>query len=187
MRRIQLGWSGRDGVLLAGFKKETSAHFSSSKWWKVSHVLGSYVFYGVGSLVVTSGRQNAESYCNTLQNNLLSFVAETFGEQKTWVFQQDNAPIYTARLTRSWLNTHQVRTLPWPARCPDLNIIENVWGELVRHVYKRGRRFQTLDELEANIREAWASISTDYLFKLYRSMSRRLIQVIEQKGAETRY
>ena len=79
-------------------------------------------------LVVTSSRQNAESYCNTLQNNLLSFVAETFGEQSTWVFQQDNAPIHTARLTCSWLNTHQVRTLPWPARSLDLNIIKKRLG-----------------------------------------------------------
>ena len=105
----------------------------------------------------------------------------------TWVFQQDNAPIHTARLTRSWLTSKQIRTLPWPARSPDLNIIENVWEELVRHVYKRGRRFETLEELESQIRTAWANITTDYLFKLYRSMSRRLIQIIEKKGAETGY
>ena len=149
--------------------------------------LGAFFFHAVRPLVVTNGRQNAESYCNTLRNNLLSFVVEIFGEQRTWVFQQDNAPIHIARVTRSWLNTHRVPTLPWPARSTDLKIIKNVWRELVRHVYKRERRFQTRDELEANIDEAWASISTDYFFKLYRSMSRRLIQVIEQKGAETRY
>ena len=64
----------------------------------------------------------------------------------------------------------------------------------MRHVYKRGRRFETLAELEEKVREAWDNISTDYLFELYHlfelyrssSMSRRLIQVIE-KGGETSY
>ena len=148
---------------------------------------GAISFYGVGPLVVTSGRQTAASYCNTLEKNLPPFIAETFGEQMTWVFQQDNAPIHTAQLTRSWLTSENIRTLPWPARSPDLNIIENVWVELIRHVYKCGRRFETLEELKSQIRTAWANITTDYLFKLYCSMSRRLIQVIEKKGAETSY
>ena len=42
---------------------------------------GATSFYGVGILVVNSGRQNAESYFQILDNNLLSFVAETLREQ----------------------------------------------------------------------------------------------------------
>ena len=44
---------------------------------------GAIPFYGVGLLVVTSGRQNAASYCNTLEKYLPVFIAETFGEQTT--------------------------------------------------------------------------------------------------------
>ena len=46
---------------------------------------------------------------------------------------------------------------------------------------------EALSELEENFREAWATVTTDSLFKLYRSMSRSLIQVIENKEAETSY
>ena len=85
-------------------------------------------FYGVGLLVVTEGKQNAKMYCKTLEDGLLPAAAEVFGEESTWAFQQDNASIHTAKVTREWLFQRSVRTLPWSARSPDLNVIENVWG-----------------------------------------------------------
>ena len=65
---------------------------------------GCITFYGVGLLVVTEGKQDARKYCKTLEDGLLSVAAEVFGEQRTWTFQQDNAPIHTAKVTREWLS-----------------------------------------------------------------------------------
>lgn len=28
--------------------------------------------------------------------------------------------------------------MEWPAKSPDINIIENIWGRLARDVYKQG-------------------------------------------------
>ncbi len=40
------------------------------------------------------------------------------------IFQQDLAPVHTAKSTKSWLNDHGVGVLDWPAKSPDLNPIE---------------------------------------------------------------
>jgi len=144
-------------------------------------------FYGAGILVFLDGRKDSKKYVETLKSELLPVAAELFGEQNTWVFQQDNEPIHTSHLTRSWLLDNAAKTLPWPARSPYLNIIENVWGYLAGKVYARNRSFENICQLKLPIKEAWASIATDYIFSLYRSIPRRPLAVIDRKGDATTY
>ena len=159
---------------MAPLAKGITAFFNTSSGGCIS-------FYGVGLLVVTEGKQDAQKYCKTLNDGLLSVAAEVFGEQRTWAFQQDNAPIQTAKLTRQWLAERSIRSLPWPARSPDLNIIENVWGLMARKVYCGNRSFENFKELKERIVNVWQQITPDYLFQLYRSMPRRLLTVITKK------
>ena len=123
----------------------------------------------------------------TLESGLLPVAADVFGEQQTFVFQQDNGAIHTARITREWLSTRSIRTLPWPARSPDLNIIENVRGLLARKVYANNKSFETVADLKQTIEGEWKFISTDYLFKLCNRIPRRLLFVIDKKGDATKY
>ncbi|GFX70694.1 transposable element Tc1 transposase [Trichonephila clavipes] len=46
------------------------------------------------------------------------------------IFQQDNARPHTARFAQDILR--HFRTLPWPARSPDLSPVEYVWDQLKR-------------------------------------------------------
>ena len=50
------------------------------------------------------------------------------GPRGSPIFQQDNAPVHTARVCRDFLRKNSVDVMPWPNRSPDLNIIENVWS-----------------------------------------------------------
>ncbi len=68
----------------------------------------------------------------TLEHFMLPSADKLYGDAD-FIFQQDLAPAYTAKGTKSWFNDHGVTVLDWPANSPDLNPIENLW------VLSRGR------------------------------------------------
>ena len=63
------------------------------------------------------------------------------------MFQQDGAATHTAKLTREYFIEEKIHELPWVARSPDMNPIENIWGTFVRALYKEGQQFDNLDDL----------------------------------------
>lgn len=144
-------------------------------------------FYGLTEIVFLEGRQDSQCYCATLEKALLPFVAEIYGSQRIWRLQQDNAPIHISAHTRDWMRRNSVNTLSWPARSPDLNIIENLWGLLVRRVYCNARQFGNEQDLKEAIEEAWATIDQESISRLFRSLTRRMLAVIEVKGRATKY
>ena len=44
-----------------------------------------------------------------------------------FILQQDNCSIQVSKPMKEWMAKMNMTTLEWPARSPDLNLIENVW------------------------------------------------------------
>ncbi len=108
---------------------------------------------GVGQLCFLKSTVNAAIYQEILEHFMLPFI-----------FQQDLAPAYTAKGTKSWFNDHGVTVLDWPANLPDLNPIDNLWGIVKRKM--RDTRPNNADELKATVKETWASIPPQQCHKL---------------------
>lgn len=138
-----------------------------------------------GPLVFCDGRMNSKKYVTMLQDNLLRQAVKIGG--KNWIFQQDNASIHASRETNAFFEAKNVRILQWPSKSPDLNIIENLWGDLARAVYASGRQFNNVSELKLAITSAWSRISQEKVKNLYHSLPDRIFQIIESKGGFTRY
>ena len=87
-------------------------------------------------LAFLQGKQKSADYNKVLENNLLPFAEKMYGAN--YVFQQDK-PIHSSKLTRTFYQERNINVLSWPDRSPDLNPIENAWRKLSGLVYKDGR------------------------------------------------
>ncbi len=122
---------------------------------------------GVGPLAI---------YQEILEHFILPSADKLYGDAD-FIFQQDLAPVHTAKGTKSWFNDHGVTVLDWPANSPDLNPIENLWGIVKRKM--RDTRPNNADELKATVKETWASIPNQQCHKLITSMPRQIEAVIK--------
>ena len=151
---------------------------------------GGSVMAGIGYFDNTSikfivGRMNGVRYINLIEKQINNH-AECIS-RPDYIFQQDNAPVHTSRLVQSYFNENNISILPWPARTPDLNIIENFWPELVHNVYANGKQYQHVQKLKNAIVREWDKLNQNYIQKLYKSIANRTIEVIENKGGCTHY
>ncbi len=131
---------------------------------------------GVGPLCFLKTNVTASVYQELLEHFILPSADQLF-KGADFIFQQDLAPVHTAKSTKSWLNDHGVGVLDWPANSPDLNVKRKM----------RNKRPKNADELKATVKETWASIPPQQCHKLITSMPCRIEAVIKAKGAPTKY
>jgi len=125
---------------------------------------------------------NAAMYI--LDDNLLQSALD-LGLKRRFIFQQDNDPKHTAKITKEWLRDNSVNVLEWPSQSPDLNPIEDLWRDLKMAVHRRSP--SNLMELERFCKEEWEKLPKNRCAKLVASYSKRLEAVIAAKGASTKY
>jgi transposase len=128
------------------------------------------------------GKVNAAVYQSVLEK----FFKEHFKRRdRKMCFQQDNAPVHTAKRIEQFLCRKGITVLPWPPRSPDLSPIENLWSQVARAVKKR--RYNSKDALWESVQKEWDAISPRALKILYDSMPERLQLVKKARGDSIRY
>ena len=125
---------------------------------------------------------NAEKYIGVLEGHLEPFM--TLNGCDT--FMHDGAPCHKAKKVSQWLKDRHVGVLDWPGNSPDLNPIENMWNYMKNDL-------QTCDtgsipKLTTAIKKLWCTrLTPDYCKKLSHSMPDRIQQVLNGRGAMTKY
>jgi transposase len=146
------------------------------------HIWGAICVDGTFALEFLDENVTSTTYLELLERRLQPVMTEL--RQKTLLFQQDNARPHTAKKLTNFFIKNNIIKIPWPAQSPDLNIIENVWNQMKKTMKSS---YETQLELRHDLQEAWSSIDSSFIKKLYDSIPRRLEAVIKAKGQSTKY
>lgn len=158
---------------------DNSGRFAVNVWGWISAE-------GPGALHIIDGRLTAQKYVELLEEVMLPSVRNRFPND--FIFQHDNSPIHTARVVRNWLDQNEIDVLPWAAKSPDLNPIENIWGFMTKKIYNHEFRPRNREELSQAIQNEWNNLEEDYNMRnLIESMQRRLQSVLNCNGGSTKY
>ena len=50
-------------------------------------------------------------------------------------FQEDNSSVHKAKVVQDFMTNAKIKILQWPAKSPDLNIVEDIWKLLSNDIY----------------------------------------------------
>jgi transposase len=135
---------------------------------------------GKGLLFKFDGNVNSLTYQAALTRALPLLLAPNA------IFQQDGAPAHKSKSTQNFFSRRGIIAMDdWPAQSPDLNIIEQVWPLLKGKVALHKAR--TKNELWQVTLEEWNKIPTEFISRLYDSISHRITEVIHKHGGHTKY
>lgn len=143
-------------------------------------VWGAISYKGMINLGGIDGKMDSQYYQHVLSESHIPDLDKMHGED--WVFQHDNAAVNSSNLTKTFLDANEAVVMDWQTKSPDVNIIESVWGHMARRVYQNGRQYVSVSDLQEAIMEAWEVIDTRYIRSLYRSISTRLVEIVENQG-----
>ncbi len=134
-------------------------------------VWGCFTKYNLSPLVRLDGKITGAVYIDILKDYLLPFL-DDLDDWENYLFQEDNAPIHTARIVKSWKEENEVNGIPWPAQSPDLNPIENLWDKLERQVRAHTSLPKNREDLWEILQEEWLNIDINRFQNLVDSMPR---------------
>lgn len=146
-------------------------------------VWGCFSWEGVGPIHLIENIMDRFVYKDLLETVMLPYAEENM--PLVWRFQQDNDPKHSSKLVSEWFRDHNLNVVEWPSQSPDLNPIENLWGELKRQLSKLP--CSNKKQLWENIQKAWYNIPVETCRKLISSMPKRIEAVLKNRGGYTGY
>ncbi|KAJ7325326.1 hypothetical protein JRQ81_018346 [Phrynocephalus forsythii] len=137
---------------------------------------------GTGELHFIERTMNANINCDILKQSMIPSL-QRLGRRA--VFQHDNNPKHTSKMTTALLKKLRVRGMDCPSMSPDLNPIEHLWGILKQkiEVCKVSNIYRLCD---VNMEE-WKMTLVATCEALVNSMPKRVKEVLENNGGHTKY
>ncbi|GFT51427.1 transposable element Tcb2 transposase [Trichonephila clavipes] len=121
--------------------------------------------------IIDAGSVNGTRYCNEILLPYVCLFRGAIGQQ--FLFMDDNAPCHRTVAAEQLLESEDIERMDWPARSPDLNPMELVWGLLGRRLAARTLPPVTIRELRLALQYEWAAMPQQLIDTLILSKGRR--------------
>ncbi|GFV22733.1 transposable element Tcb2 transposase [Trichonephila clavipes] len=118
--------------------------------------------------VVANGTMTGQRYIDEVLLPHVRLFRGAVGDK--FVFMVDNATCHRTLAVQDCLDSEGIQRLVWPARSPDLNPIENVWGALGRQVAGRNYPPTNKNTLIRALTEEWDKLPQQLLDNVVQSM-----------------
>ena len=182
----QWNLQGNDGFISVWTKTKYSySRITATNLRKGLMVWGAISASGRMQLICIEEKINSEIYQEMLENDFFKNVKDILPDG--FIFQQDNAPPHSAKATKEYLEDKKIPLLEWPPCSPDLSPIENIWGIMTKKVYANGKTYMNVNDLWDAIVSAWHQIPVNVFTKLYESIPKCLVSVLEEKGKRIKF
>lgn len=141
---------------------------------------------GPGELVEVGGRMNGDRYLEIIRDVMIPSVRVAYPEGQIFLVQ-DNSAVHRSAKVKKWLKTQpDITVFDWPSKSPDLNPIENVWGQMVLNWDPV--QVKTKQNLDEEVNRTWELMrNTKICSNLVASMKNRLKEIVEDDGYPLRY
>ncbi len=136
---------------------------------------------GTGELQFIEETMNANMYGDILKQSMIPSLRR-LGRRA--VFQHDNDPKHTSKMTTVLLKKLRVKVMDWPSMSPDLNPIEHMWGILKLKMEER--KVSNIHHLCDVVMEEWKRTPVATSEALVNSIPKRVKAVLENNGGHTK-
>jgi len=123
------------------------------------------------------GKIDSKTFSKFLRNEALPAIKAKHPTR--WILQQDNAPPHKGE-TLDVIEEEKIETVTWPAKSPDLNPIEQVWGWMAKEVDHKS--FKNLHELEECVYSIWEKVPKDVILAYIKKLNDKAQYVLDNNG-----
>ncbi len=129
------------------------------------------------------GNLNSEAYQALLRDHVIPAVDAMF-KNKPWVLVHDRASCHTSASTAAMLEEEGIEHMHLPAKSPDLNPVDNLFGIAAENLDKMNP--PDASEFADYVAQSFASVPESALTNMVESYTKRLRRIINHKGLYTR-
>ena len=131
------------------------------------------------------GILNGQRYLREILQPLVVPALQQIGAQA--VFMDDNATPHRCRAVNTFVVQAGITRMPWPANSPDINPIENIWGELGRRVQENHPLPANRQQLLQYLQQEWANLPQALITRTVNTMRQRCVDCVAARGGHIRF
>ena len=128
-------------------------------------VWGCFAAKGTGYLYRINGIMDSVVYKGIMQDVMLP-TADYLFDDGNYIFQQDNDPMHTSNLLKTWFPDAWIKVLAWPSQSPELNPIDRLWH--LFNLETKLRKAKDKDQLTETLQKVWDEMDVSKLPKTSR-------------------